>query len=87
MTDVVAEERRRLRLLRTVVDLTTNVLAQGSLARPEADALVAATRRQALELFPDKAFTYDLILAPRFARLLDEFARPCEGKVVPFRRR
>jgi hypothetical protein len=35
--------------------------------------LVAATRRRALELFPDKEETYELILAPRFARLLDEF--------------
>jgi hypothetical protein len=81
-----ADERRRLRLLRTVVDLTTNVLAQGRMTRPEAEALVAATRRQALELFPDKAFTYDLILAPRFARLMDEFAPLPASNVVPFRR-
>jgi hypothetical protein len=81
-----ADERRRLRLLRTVVDLTTNVLAQGRMTRPEAEALVAATRRQALELFPDKASTYDLILAPRFARLMDEFATLPAANVVPFRR-
>ena len=81
------DERRRLRLLRTVVDLTTNVLAQGRMTRPEAEALVAATRRRALELFPDKAKTYDLILAPRFARLMDEFAGPPAGNVLPFRRR
>lgn len=80
-----ADERRRLRLLRMVVDLTTNVLAQGRLTRPEAESLVAATRRRALELFPDKAATYDLILAPRFARLMDEFAGP-PGNVLPFRR-
>ena len=86
MTDPEAEERRRLRLLRTVVDLTTNVLAQGQMTRPEAEALVAAARRRALELFPDKEKTYDLILAPRFARLMNEFARPPAGNVVPFRR-
>jgi hypothetical protein len=86
MTEPEAEERRRLRLLRTVVDLTTNVLAQGRLTRPEAEALVAAARRRALELFPDKASTYDLILAPRFARLMEEFALPPAGNVVPFRR-
>lgn len=84
--DPEADEGRRLRLLRMVVDLTTNVLAQGGMTRPEAEALVAATRRRALELFPDKAFTYDLILAPRFARLMDEFARPPAGNVLPFRR-
>jgi hypothetical protein len=86
MTDPEADERRRLRVLRTVVDLTTNVLAQGRMTRAEAEDLVAATRRQALELFPDKAATYDLILAPRFARLLDEFAGPRAEKVLPFRR-
>jgi len=70
------DERRRLRLLKMVVDLTCNVLAQGRMPRPEAEALVAAARKRALELFPDKAGTYALILAPRFARLLDEFAGP-----------
>ena len=35
--------------------------------------VIAATRRRALELFPDKEETYEVILAPRFARLLDEF--------------
>ena len=78
------DEPRRLRVLKMVVDLTTNVLAQGRMSRPEAEALVAATRRRVLELFPDKAETYDLILAPRFARLLDEFAGPRAGNVLTF---
>ena len=86
VSDPEADERRRLRLLRMVVDLTTNVLAQGRMTRPEAEDLVAATRRRALELFPDKASTYDLILAPRFARLMDEFTGPTAGNVLPFRR-
>jgi hypothetical protein len=34
--------------------------------------MVAETRRFALQLFPDKEFTYDLIYAPRFRRLLSE---------------
>jgi hypothetical protein len=80
------DEPRRLRLLKMVVDLTTNVLVQGAMTRPEGEALVAATRQRVLELFPDKTATYDLILAPRFARLLDEFAGPPAGNVVPFRR-
>jgi hypothetical protein len=29
-------------------------------------------RRQALELFPGKADVFDLVLAPRFQRILDE---------------
>jgi hypothetical protein len=69
----VAAEARQARQLRMVVDLTSAVLMQGRLSRREGEDLVAATRRRALELFPDKEETYEVILAPRFARLLDEF--------------
>lgn len=84
----VAEEGRRLRQLRMVVDLTCNLLIQGRMTRPEAEALVAAARRRALELFPDKEETYELILAPRFARLMDEFVgpAPAPARVLPFRK-
>ena len=72
----IAEENRRARVLRMVVDLTSNVLVQGRLTRAEAEDLVAAARQRALELFPGKEETYELILAPRFARLMDEFVGP-----------
>jgi hypothetical protein len=69
-----------------VVDLTTSVLLQGALSRAEAQELVEATRRRILELFPDKQSTYDLVLAPRFARLIAEFVRPdpVPSRVLPF---
>jgi hypothetical protein len=85
--EALADEGRRLRRLRMVVDLTTNVLMQGRLSRSEAEDLVAAARGGILDLFPDKESTYDLILAPRFARLLDEFVLPDPARVVPFQRR
>jgi hypothetical protein len=47
---------------------------------------VAAARARVLELFPDKEETYELILAPRFARLVDEFADRAPSRVLPFRR-
>lgn len=85
----IAEESRRLRYLRAIVDLTTCILMQGRVTRSEAEALVAATRQRALELFPDKEGTYELILAPRFARLMNEFVRPAAAprKVLPFPKR
>ncbi|PYQ15449.1 MAG: hypothetical protein DMF80_09090 [Acidobacteria bacterium] len=84
-SESIDEETRRLRQLRMVVDLTCNVIMQGKLGREEAEELVAAARRRALELFPDKEATYELILAPRFARLLREFAPPAPtSKVVTF---
>jgi hypothetical protein len=56
---------------------------------------VAATRRRALELFPGKEATFELILAPRFARLMAEFVQPVSppespptsARVLPFPRR
>lgn len=82
----IEEESRRLRYLRVMVDLTTCILMQGRLTREEAETLVAATRQRALALFPDKGETYDLILAPRFARLVREFVAigPSSAKVLPF---
>ena len=85
----IAEESLRLQQLRMVVDLTTAVLRQGRLDRGEARSLVAAARHRILELFPDKESTYELILAPRFARLIREFSRSraehSTGRVLPFR--
>lgn len=70
----IADEERRVRMLRMVVDLVTNVLAQGGLTRHEAEEIVEAARRRILELFPDSQDTYEIILAPRFARLVQEYA-------------
>ena len=72
--EALAEERARLRQLRAIVDFTTSVLRQGRLERSEAVALVAAARARILALFPDKSGAYEIILAPRFARLIAEFA-------------
>jgi hypothetical protein len=65
------------------VDLTCAVIMQGRLSRSEAEELVAAARRRALQLFPDKEETYELILAPRFRRLVAEFSRP-RATVIAF---
>jgi hypothetical protein len=83
----LAEEDGRARQLRVIVDLTSSVIVQGGIDRREAEALVAATRRRALELFPGKEETFDLILAPRFARLIREFVGPAPpANVLPFRK-
>jgi hypothetical protein len=82
----IQEEARRLRQLRFLVDLTTALLAQEQPPRPEAERLVAATRQRILELFPDKGDTYELILAPRFARLVAGLPEPTGARVLPFRR-
>jgi hypothetical protein len=83
----IAEERRRVRELRTCVDLACAVLRQGRLSREEAEELVAATRRRALTLFPGKGHVFDLVLAPRLRRILEEVLPvPPAARVLPFRR-
>jgi hypothetical protein len=83
-SDALAEERRRLRQLKVIVDLTAGALAQDKMTRREGEDLVAAARRRILELFPEKEETYELVLAPRFARLLAGQAPP---NLLPFVKR
>jgi hypothetical protein len=71
----IDEESRRTRRLRIVVNLALEVISQGELPYEEAAELVAATRRVALQLFPDKGATYDLIYASKFDRLMREMYR------------
>ena len=57
------------------------------MSRADAEALVATIRERILNLFPDGEETYELIYAPRFRRLIDEFARPDpqpRGVIIPF---
>ncbi len=68
----ILEENRKVRRLQLVVDLVLNVLRQPDMPVEEAAELVAATRRFALNLFPDKEQTYNLIYQPKFQRLLAE---------------
>jgi hypothetical protein len=68
----IREENRKVRRLQIVVDLVMSVLGQSDVPVEEAAEMVAATRRFALNLFPDKAETYDLIYQPRVKRLLSE---------------
>jgi hypothetical protein len=57
---------------------------QSGMARRDAQQLVCAMRARILDLFPDGEDTYELIYAPRFMRLIDEFTRPepAQGSVV-----
>ena len=48
--------------------------------------MVAFTRTRVLELFPGKEDVFELVLAPRFARILDEFCASPRVRILPFRR-
>ena len=68
----IQEEARKVRRLQLVMDLVTSTLQQEDIPVEEASELVAATRRFALNLFPDKGHTFDLIYRPRLQRIMAE---------------
>lgn len=70
----VRDEQIRMTRLRLRVDLTAYRLGHGSLTRGEALALIERTRDEILDLFPGKGEVFDLVLRPRFLRILNERA-------------
>ncbi len=75
--EALAEEGRRMRRLRLLVDLATVVVRERPLSRDEALQVVEHLRDHVVSLFPDKGEVFDLIYRPRFGRLIDErFGKP-----------
>jgi hypothetical protein len=70
--EALREEERKIREMRCLVDITAAVIAQGNISVLEACALIRLTRRQVLQLFPEKEKVFDLIHRPRFARIVQE---------------
>lgn len=85
--EALADEARRADALRRTVDVACALLRQARLPRCEAEEIVTFTRARVLQLFPGKEDVFDLVLAPRFARILDEFSPRYPRRVLPFRRR
>ena len=70
---LIQEEKKKIHRLRVLVDLTTSVLYQDiALTREEAQQLVRGAEEAILKMFPDKQQTFDLVLRPRFERILRE---------------
>ena len=68
----LADEARRARKVRQIVDIATSLLIQSNMTHKDAVALIRGVREWILELFPGSEETYELIYAPRFARLIGE---------------
>jgi hypothetical protein len=66
----IDEESRQIRRLRIAVSLALQVIAQGNMPLEEAEELVSATRRLALQFFPGKDHVFDLIYGTKFRRLI-----------------
>lgn len=84
--EAVADETRRADALRRTVDVACALLRQAQLPRDEAESVVDFTRARVLELFPGREEVFELVLRPRFDRILDEFCAPPRAGILPLRR-
>lgn len=82
-------ERRRLRRIRMIVELTLNLISSDrTVSHREARSLVECARKAILELYPGFETRYAQIVAPHFHRVLnarwpyEELAHESPGEVV-----
>ena len=71
--EALLDEQKRLRRLRFLVDLTVSVLYQEpSLTLEEGLDMIRRAEAAVLALFPGSETTFDLLIRPRLARVLQE---------------
>jgi hypothetical protein len=70
--EALLAEELKLRKLRRMMDFTVTLLWQADLTLNQAQKIIADAKERALELFPDKSETFDLIYGSRFRRILAE---------------
>ncbi len=70
----IRDEQIRMTRLRVLVDVTVQLLAQAPLSRKETLQVIDYVRDRVLELCPGKGDVFDLVLRPRFLRILNERA-------------
>jgi hypothetical protein len=70
--DALLAEERNIRRLRRAMDVTATLLWRIDLSVDEARDVVEHAKHTALQLFPDKEDTFDLIYGARFRRILNE---------------
>jgi len=68
----LAAEERKIRRLRRAMNVTAALLWRVNLTLEEAQDVVGHAKHTALQLFPDKEETFDLIYGSRFRRILAE---------------
>ena len=70
--EALLAEERKIRRLRRAMDIAATMLWRIDLSLDEARDVVEHAKHTALQLFPDKEETFDLIYGSRFRRILVE---------------
>ena len=70
----VTDEQLRMGRLKRVVDITAYWLEQGTFSHEEALSIIEHARGEILKLCPGKEEVFELVIRPRFLRILNERA-------------
>lgn len=68
--EAIQDEHRKIHRVQRLVDFAMHVLAHGELTRADAERLVTQVRTRVLQLFPDRADTFDVLYGRRFEALV-----------------
>lgn len=80
----IIEEQLRMGRLQRVVDVTAYWLERGSFTHEEALSIIEHARSEILRLCPGKDDVFELVLRPRFMRILNERALAKWGRADSF---
>ncbi|MEE9172088.1 MAG: hypothetical protein V3U41_04170 [candidate division NC10 bacterium] len=70
--EALEREEEQMRFLKWLADATVWRITVGPMTRAAGEEIIETTRERVLTQFPDKGDLFDLILRPRFERLLGE---------------
>ncbi|MFQ5847741.1 MAG: hypothetical protein ACE5IQ_08775 [Candidatus Methylomirabilales bacterium] len=70
--EALQREEDQMRLLKWLADATVWRVTVGPITRTRGEQVIEAARERVLALFPDTGNLFDLVLRPRFERLLGE---------------
>jgi|GEM_PF-1517560 len=75
ITNPLDREEMRLAVIRATIDRDCERIKSGKVTRAEALELIEANRQELSPLIGDRMHVYDLVIVPRFHRLIQQFLR------------
>jgi hypothetical protein len=66
-------EEMRLAIIRATIDRDCDLIMAGKVTRDEALKLIESNRNEIKSLIGDRMHVYDLVIVPRFHRLIEQF--------------
>jgi hypothetical protein len=73
VSNVLDREELRLAVIRGTIDRDCQLIISKKVTREEALALIEKNREELRPLLSDRMYVYDLVIVPRFHRLIEQF--------------